>query len=240
MLSLAGLTLGSIPRIAAPLTDDDVRRGGDEMARYADLIELRIDQFRQHEPQHLTAIARQAGGGGMPLIATVRARAEGGGGTLSDAQRLAAFDAVLGLVGGVDVELRSPICAAMVERAQSAGKLAIVSHHNFAATPSDPELGALYDAAVQAKADVVKIAAHTAGAADLDRLLGFLLAHRQHGVIVIGMGPHGVASRVFFPMFGSLLSYGSVGAASAPGQLPLKDLHAELRRYSPDFAAAHP
>ena len=53
------------------------------------------------------------------------------------------------------------------------------------------------------------------------------------------MGPHGVASRVFFPLFGSLLTYGFVGQAGAPGQLSLADLHAELCRYSPAFVAVH-
>jgi 3-dehydroquinate dehydratase I len=86
---------------------------------------------------------------------------------------------------------------------------------------------------------VVKIAAHAAGPADTDRLIGFLRARRERGLIVIAMGPHGVASRVFCPLLGSLITYGFVGEAMAPGQLSLSDLHAELRRYSPEFAAAH-
>jgi 3-dehydroquinate dehydratase-1 len=239
MLSLAGLTLGQIPRIAAPLTDHDVRREPAEVRRYADLVELRIDQFERHDAAHLAAIAGQAAAGGLPLLATVRWRSEGGGAALDDAQRLAAFDAVLPVVGGVDIELRAAICGAVVERAHRAGKLAIVSYHDFTATPGDAELGALLDAARRANADVVKIAGHAAASADTERLLRFLLAHRQQPMIVIAMGPHGVASRVFFPLLGSLVSYGSVGAASAPGQLPLAELDAELRRYSPEFAAAH-
>ena len=69
---------------------------------------------------------------------------------------------------------------------------------------------------------------------------GMPTRHEQGDLWLVAMGAHGVASRVFFPLFGSLISYGGVGAAGAPGQLPLAELYAELRRYSPEFAAAHP
>src|SRR5262249_46175996 len=133
----------------------------------------------------------------------------------------------------------APICDRVVALAQQHKRLAIVSHHDFAATPSDADLAALFDGAVRAGADVVKIAGHAADAADADRLLGFLRARRERGLIVIAMGPHGVASRVFFPLLGSLITYAFAGQAMAPGQLSLSELHAELCRYSPEFAAAH-
>ena len=64
--------------------------------------------------------------------------------------------------------------------------------------------------------------------------------HPELAARLTGMGEHGVVSRVFFPLFGSLLTYGFVAQSGAPGQLPLEELYAELRRYSPAFAAAHP
>jgi 3-dehydroquinate dehydratase-1 len=210
------------------------------MYRCADIIELRIDQFARHDPAYVGALCRDAGARGLPLIATIRSVDEGGGTRLDDAQRLALFEAVLPMVAAVDVELRAPIRAQVVEQAHRAGKRAIVSYHNFSATPIDTDLTAIFDAAVLADADVVKIAAQARDAADADRLLVFLLERRHRAMIVIGMGPHGVASRVFFPLLGSLITYGSVGTATAPGQLPLAELHAALRRYSPEFAAAHP
>lgn len=240
MITLGALRLGAVPRIAAPLTDDDVRAPGDEVRRYADIVELRIDQFAQHDPAHVGALCRDAGALGLPLIATIRSVDEGGGTHLDDAQRLALFEAVLPTVAAVDIELRAAIREPVVELAHRAGKRAIVSYHNFTATPIDTDLAAIFDAAVLGEADVVKIAAHARNAADADRLLVFLLERRDRAMIIIGMGPHGVASRVFFPLLGSLITYGSAGAATAPGQLPLAELHAELRRYSPEFAAAHP
>jgi 3-dehydroquinate dehydratase-1 len=240
MPKLGALELGTVPRIAVPLTDADVQTHADAVRRYADAVELRIDRFSRHDAAHVADVCRAARGLGLPLIATVRAAEEGGAVELSDDQRLALFAAALPLADAVDVELRAPIRDRVVALALGRGALAIVSHHDFAQTPSDAELAAICDAAVLARADVVKIAAQVAGPADADRLLDLLRTRRHHGLIVIGMGPHGVASRVFFPLLGSLLTYGFVGRAGAPGQLPLAELHDALRRYSPAFAAAHP
>lgn len=240
MITLGTLELGPLPRIAAPLTDADVHAHADIVRRYADLAELRIDQFARHDPIYAAEVCRTARSLGLPLIATVRSFDEGGAVALDDAQRLALFEAVVPFVAAVDIELRATVCEAVIDLAHDSRKLVIVSHHDFAATPSDADLAALFDAAVLAEADVVKIVTHAASNADTDRLLGFLRARRERGLIAIAMGPHGVASRVFFPLLGSLITYGFVAVAMAPGQLPLAELAAELRRYSPEFAAAHP
>ena len=240
MITLGTLELGPLPRIAAPLSDADVTTHAELVRRCADIAELRIDQFRQHDPAYAVEICRKARDLGLPMLATVRAHDEGGALALTDAQRLALFEAVMPLVSGVDIELRAAICEPVLDLAHRQQKLAIVSHHDFAATPSDADLAALFDGAALAEAEVVKIVTHAVDAGDTDRLLGFLRARRERGVIVIAMGAQGVASRVFFPLFGSLITYGFVAAAMAPGQLPLAELHAELRRFSPGFAAAHP
>ena len=240
MLTIGALELGRMPRIAAPLADADVRVHADSVQRYADIAELRIDRFARHDPGYAAEVCRAAASLRVPLIATVRASDQGGAAALSDAQRLALFEAVLPLVDAVDVELRAAICDRVVDLAERGGKLAIVSHHDFTTTPPDADLAALFDAAALADAGVVKIAAYAASPADTDRLLGFLRARRERGLIVIAMGAQGAASRVFFPLLGSLITYGFVAEAGAPGQLPLAEVYAELRRYSPDFAAAHP
>jgi 3-dehydroquinate dehydratase-1 len=240
MLKLGALELGGVPRLAVPLTDDDVHAHADAVRRYADIVELRIDRFRQHDPAYVAEVCRSARGLGRPLIATVRAIEEGGAVELPDAQRTALFAAALPLVDAVDVEVAVPICQPVVAHAHANGALAIVSHHDFARTPGDAELVAHSDAALRTGADVVKIATAVADSSDAGRLLDFLRARQRRGLIVIGMGSAGVATRVFFALFGSLLTYGFVGRSGAPGQLPLADLYEALRQYSPEFAAAHP
>lgn len=238
-LRLGSLALGPAPRIAVPLSDADVREAPDRL-RLADIAELRIDQFAAHAPDAVTAVVEQARGLGLPLIATVRAANEGGALDLSDDHRWALFDAVAPLVDALDVELNAPIRDRVVALAKRHQKLAIVSHHDFAATPIESDLAGLAALAVQVGADVVKIAAYAAAQADLDRLLDLLRARRSAGAIVIGMGPRGAVSRVLFPILGSLITYGFLHAANAPGQVPLEELYDELRRYSPEFAATRP
>jgi 3-dehydroquinate dehydratase-1 len=237
---LGSLTLGAVPRIAVPVSDADLRAHAQRLRRAADVVELRIDQFAAHSPEAVAAAAGAARAIGLPLLATVRASSEGGAVALDDAQRWALYEAAAPLVDGLDVELRAALCDRVVALAKRHGKLAVVSHHDFAATPTAPDLDGLAEAAARHGADVVKIAAYTAAAADLERLLHLLLARRAGGAIVIGMGPRGAASRVLFPLLGSLITYGFLETANAPGQLALEDLYDELRRYSPEFAATHP
>lgn len=239
MRMLGELSLGDVPRIAAPLADVDIARHAELVGRYADIIELRIDRFARHEAASTTAVCVAARACGRPLIATIRSAAEGGAVELSDAQRLALFDAILPHVDAVDIELRASICGPVVAMAHRHGKLAIVSHHDFRRTASNAELAGFADGAAAVDADIIKLAAHATCGKDVDRLLDLLLEYRARGAVIIAMGPHGVASRVFFPLVGSLITYGFVGQPGAPGQLSLEELHAELFRYSPAFAAAH-
>ena len=130
------------------------------------------------------------------------------------------------------MEIASPIARTAIEAARIAGKLAIASFHDFERTPDARSLAGRVEAGRALGADVVKIAAQVRGAADL-RTLARVLVERDDagpGLIVIGMGDAGVASRVLFPALGSLLTYASAGTQTAPGQLALDEAVALLRR----------
>lgn len=236
MIRLGNLELGRLPRIAVPLSDLELGIHGERARALADVVELRIDRFERHEPSYVREVCEEARRHGLPLIATVRSADEGGEATLADGARLAIFEAILPLVEGVDIELRAAIRDRVVSLAREHGGLVIASHHDFVATPPDDALVRLIDDAERAGADVTKIAVTVPDAPALDRLLGILRAERHRGLILIGMGGAGAASRVFFPLFGSLLTYAFAERAVAPGQLSLDELSAELGRYSPEFA----
>lgn len=201
----------------------------------ADLIELRIDTFRQRDPgrlrQRLLKL-REAGGPlkDLPLLITVRHASEGGEARIPDAERAAIYEALLPCSELVDIELRSmKRLKATAKAARRAGVGVVVSYHNFRATPSRAKLIDIIKKARAAGADVVKVAAHVEGTGELKRLAGLLV--ENDGLVVIAMGEAGVSSRVFFPALGSLITYGSVTASTAPGQLPLKFIKKELARY---------
>lgn len=231
------MELGRVPRVAAVLNDVEARGEASKARTLADLFELRIDAFDPPTPSHAVEVCREARAAGVPVIATVRARDEGGVAELTDGARLALFEAVLPLVDALDVEFHAKIRKEIVALAHRAGKPVIVSFHDFAATPRDDDLVAILDAAKLSGADVVKIATTIGSTEDLERLLGLLFEHRRKGLILIGMGAAGAASRVLFPLFGSLITYGFLHQAAAPGQLRLDDLVREIERYVPDFAA---
>lgn len=236
MLRLGDIDLGTMPRIAAAATDRDLADTG--WAALADCIELRVDEFRAPTPAGVGAACDTARRLGKPLLGTVRWSAEGGAGGLSDAQRQALYEALAPRVDALDVELRAPLCDEIVALARRHGRLAIVSAHFFDATPADTTLSDLL-AAGGRRGDVVKIAAATRSPADLVRLVD-LLRRPGPARIVIGMGAEGAASRVFFPLLDSLLTYSFASAPTAPGQLGLAALYDALRQYSPAFAASHP
>ena len=236
MLTIGGLELGILPRIAVPMSDTEARQDAGAARALADVFELRIDRFARHDPGYTAEICREVRAHRVPLIATVRAAEEGGEGSLDDTTRLAIFQAVAPVVDAFDIEFRSPIREQVLQLGQATHNLVIVSHHDFERTPADGELSAIIDAAKSQGADIVKLAVFARQSVDVDRLLGVLRHHRDQHLIAIAMGPYGAASRIFFPLIGSLLTYGFLHQAVAPGQLALSELVTELRRYSPDFA----
>ena len=99
------------------------------------------------------------------------------------------------------------------------GRLLIGSYHNFESTPPDNFLEQLIATGIRNGSDVVKIAVTAKEEDDFIRLMLLTLRHKSQGVITIAMGDKGLPSRVFSPLFGSLMTYGSINRPSAPGQL---------------------
>ena len=236
MLKLGSLELGALPRLAVPFSDRADRAEVQALRRRGlDVAELRVDHFSSPDPER--ALAELDKFSGLPLLATIRLRAEGGGWTRGEEERLELFRALAPRVDAVDVELAAvEIRDPVIDAAHRAGALAIVSHHDFEKTPDPSALAALVARAQQTGADVVKIATTVRGPADVRALAGALLA--SPNLIAVGMGEAGVATRLVFAALGSLLTYAFAGAPTAPGQLPFDEALALLRRLFPDYDAA--
>ncbi len=229
MLKIGSCELGGRPRVVAAVSDGVPRKDAELLlASGVDILELRIDTFSRCDTDHVVAeAARHAG---LPLLGTIRSAAEGGGWKGTEEERLALFRAVMPHVGAVDIELLSAeILGRVVHEARAAALTVIGSHHNFTETPSDGDLDAVVAAGGHAGVDIIKVAARCNGPGDLRRLAAFTLRHADRAMVVIGMGPAGMLSRVFFPALGSLLTYTFLGAPSAPGQLNSEDTVKYLR-----------
>ncbi len=232
--TIGRLRLGGVPRVVLCVTD--ARSGRLPRSAKPDAIEARIDLFRDRSPRHVEAVLRELRRARVTLIATIRTAREGGRWTEKERERERLFDLVLPLVDAVDLELSARgLTRRIGRRAHDLGQTVIVSFHDFRRTPPLAMLARRIRSARSLGADIVKLASAARVPADVARLLRILVSHPRVPLVAIAMGRLGTLSRVFFPAAGSLLTYAfdESDAATAPGQLTLRTLQAELARYYP-------
>ncbi len=232
---LSDLIRADVPLIAMSFADNDIdERVADSRELGVDVVELRIDQFSSTDTTYVTEQLRRFSE--FPTIATIRTQDEGGRWAGSDEERLQLFRAAIPEVHGVDIELASEaILSDVVAEAREKDRLVIISHHDFSGTPSLSELTDMAMSAKEHGADLVKISTMTAGRDDVQTLAAFLVQHAELGLIVIGMGGHGVVTRVAFPVLGSRLTYAFSGQPAVSGQVRFDRTFDCLRMFSPEF-----
>ncbi|HAL71316.1 MAG TPA: hypothetical protein DCP71_06035 [Verrucomicrobiales bacterium] len=193
-----------------------------------DVIELRLDTLKTPVAEIRTALA----GNSTPILLTARHPAEGGQGSEAAAGRIAQLEPLLDLATLMDIELRSAMdMRSLVQKAQGMGVRVIGSFHDFQATPGEEVLRGAINFAQPAGLDAVKLATFLNSSADLNRLITLTSEVHRLRLSSMGMGPLGRVSRLVLAKCGSLLNYGYLGEANAPGQWPaarLKELLAEL------------
>jgi 3-dehydroquinate dehydratase-1 len=230
-VTIGDLALGVRPLVVAAGGEAEVAALA--MADGADLLELRADLFADPRPADVVGALERLRAGGRPLILTVRSATEGGR-PLPDDRRQRLYTASLPHVDAIDLEIASTaLVADLVPRAHGTGRTVILSAHAVDETPPAEALHALVDRAETLGADVVKLVTLARDLDDVRTLLGVTLACRERNVVAFAMGSVGMLSRVFFPAAGSLLTYGHCGQPTAPGQLPVAELAALVRRFYP-------
>jgi len=193
-------------------TTADLRRARDEVAD-ADLVELRLDSVR--DPNVPGALA----GRRRPVIVTCRPKWEGGAFEGSEDERKAILsEAIDRGAEYVDIEARAGF-GDLIER--TGGRRIVLSKHDFDGVPAD--LPAQIQVMRSTGAEIVKLAVATTRLADCVTLLEVgARAGRQGGLVLIGMGPHGIASRVLADRFGSVWTY--AGALDRVGQVDARTM----------------
>ncbi len=230
-MGLSYLGSGKYPLLAGVVTEPENRRSINKAFQYgADLLELRLDCFRNIEEEYLVNTVKAISKKGLPIIATVRSVKEGGRNYIPDKERLGIFTAVMPFVDAIDIELSSTgILASTIKLAKKLKKKTILSYHNFERTPGIKRLNRLMQKAKAADGEIVKVATMARSRNDLKQLALFTIENKD--VITIAMGETGRSSRVFFPLLGSLVTYGPLDGATAPGQMSIKELKKELTYY---------
>ncbi len=195
--------------------------------RILDAIEIRLDLLGAATGSAKLPALR------TPVIATARHPREGGAPGLTSSQRSSLYRGALGIARAIDVELASLAeMAAVVAEARAADLLVILSVHDFQKTPDPARMRGLMLRAMDAGADVFKIAVTPRGPRDLGALIE-LLDRPPLPVAAMGMGPYGKLSRLLCGSCGSVLNYGWIERAAASGQWPA----AEMRRLLDEMAS---
>lgn len=229
-LYICNFKLGEIPLIAGVLTDTDVVTINKDSLNPVDIIELRVDMFEYISLKHIENIFRIAKENfKKPIIATVRDVKEGGQKEVPD--KLDIYRIVVPLSDIIDVEIGSEdILTETKKLCNTYRKLLIGSYHNFEFTPDSGFLDSIVARGKELCVDIVKIAAMARDREDLIRLIFLTQRHKDAGIITMSMGDNGLPSRVFNPLFGSLITYGYINHPSAPGQLSASELMYIFRR----------
>ncbi|OAA93717.1 type I 3-dehydroquinate dehydratase [Clostridium coskatii] len=234
-----------IPKIAVPL----MGRNDEELMsdiKYLktinfDLVEWRIDYYKDVEniekiEEVLSKIRRMLGK--IPLLVTFRTAKEGGEKEITLEYYVELNKAIVATknVDLIDVELfigNSKVVKEIVDIVHENGVKVIMSNHDFHKTPSKQEIVSRLCKMQQLGADIPKIAVMPSTPDDVLELLSatneMRRDHDQTPVITMSMGSLGVISRLAGETFGSALTFGSVKAASAPGQLQANELDKLLR-----------
>jgi len=235
---LGTVSLGSRPVVAAVCSDGEILSPDPAALSGAEVLELRVDRFTKTTPRYTTEMTERALATGRGVLVTVRAEAEGGERPLGVDARRDLYRAA-SAAHAFDLEIASSGLWESVKGIEGAAtRLLIGSFHDFVKTPSREDLEEIWTRGCERGANVVKIACRISDADELRRLAAFTLDHAADGIITLGMGDWGPFSRLLLPGLGSLLSYGFVASAVAPGQLSVGELAREFDRWYPRMSAS--
>lgn len=210
-------------------TTDETIEYMDKATTFADLIEVRIDYVKNPDLNKILSAKKK------PVIITIMPKHENGKFEGSEAERIALLKQAIEFGADyIDINLGCPELEDLIKNKKNTK--VIVSYHNFLKTPTN--LDEIYNKIESIGSDIIKIATFANQLRDNLRILN-LVKRSNKDIIAICMGVRGEISRVLAPLYGSYLTFASLGKGqeSAPGQIPaetLKDIY-RIHDMKPDF-----
>lgn len=227
------------PKICVPITgrsrEEILLRIKEAKQCQPDLVEWRADWYGQvfdgEKLQEILKLLRE-GIGELPLLVTFRTRREGGEQEISQEEYETFLKRVMddGTADLMDVELfmGDELLRSICQTAGNRGIAVVASSHDFGKTPSEEEMIARLCRMQELGAHLLKLAVMPRNAGDVLALLHATWEMNQkyakQPVITMSMGGTGVISRLSGEVFGSALTFGAAGQASAPGQIGVEKL----------------
>ncbi len=238
-VKVRNLIIGTgIPKICVPIlcrTQEEILTAAENIADagVADLAEWRADGYKDAgSPEKIeeTGQALREILGDMPLLFTYRTAREGGerqNGTISPEAYVQMNQTAVksGLFDLLDVELKAGEEAVhgLLETAHANGVRCIVSSHDFVKTPPREEIVARLRKMQDMGADLPKVAVMPKDDEDVRTLLDATMEmsynYAARPIITISMSERGALSRLVGELYGSAVTFGTVGKSSAPGQI---------------------
>ena len=245
-VTIDNVTIGQgRPKIIVPIVGktqaEVIQAAKDASKSSGDLVEWRIDFYEDVEKagavSELSQEVKQLVN--KPLLITFRTFEEGGERELSYEQYVALYQEIIneGHVDLLDIELFIPEekLDGLIQECRSQGIYVVLCNHDFERTPPEEEIIRRLELMESKGADICKIAVMPQTPEDVLTLLKATHRRQQFSkvpLITMSMGNLGMVSRLAGEVFGSAATFGSLGKASAPGQMAVEDLAVALKNLS--------
>lgn len=242
-VEVRGVRIGEgVPKICVPIvgkTKEEILAAAKSFADVKmDVVEWRVDWFDGvfdfAQVEDVLKDLRPALGN-TPILFTFRTSKEGGEKAIEpDVYVELNKKAATGLVDLVDVEAFTgdSYVKEIIKAAHEAGVAVVASNHDFDKTPDKDDIVGRLRKMQDLDADIPKIAVMPQNKKDVLTLLAateeMVSEYADRPIITMSMAGTGLISRLCGEVFGSALTFGAVGKASAPGQMNAADLNTIL------------
>lgn len=244
-IEIKGVKIGEgMPKICVPIvgiTREDILEQARQIKNsFAELVEWRVDWYAEssnvQEVKKVLGLLRDELPD-HPIIFTFRTKAEGGEKEISFAKYVELLQeiACTNKVDFIDIEvfkdcgIRTLIC-----EIQEQGVKVIGSNHDFVKTPEKKEIIRRLCYMQELGVDIPKIAVMPCSEEDVTILLEatreMSSRYAKCPIVTMSMGKLGMVSRVEGEKYGSAMTFGTIGKASAPGQIPIEELKSMLEK----------
>lgn len=248
---IKGITLesGRRPVICIPVmgaTKEEVLEEARRViGRGAQMIEWRVDYLKDatemdtvHDIlKELEKLCREC-----ILLITLRTRCQGGLAQVKEPQLGQWYRSVakMHLADLIDVEFfEADRPNRLLRDMKKEGVGVITSHHDFEDTPGEKTMMMLFEQMASGGADIVKLAVMPRELTDVLHVLqvtcDFAEEYPKIPVASMSMGSMGIISRLCGEVFGSCLTFGTMGKSSAPGQMEEEELRQVLEVIHKNF-----
>lgn len=233
-----------IPKICVPLVGEtraEILDGARLLTGVrTDLVEWRSDWFQEVDSIGKVLeiiIELREILGERPILFTFRTKKEGGVREITIERYIELLQDVVttGLVDLIDIEAlgcTEELVKEVIAAAHKSNVLVVGSNHDFEKTVSKEEMIQKLCYLQNLGVDIPKLAVMPNNKFDTLTLLEATLEMKEkyadRPIVTMSMARDGVVSRIAGEIFGSAITFGSVGKASAPGQLPSEELNQVL------------